>query len=145
MVNKTTPVITHKDITRIDQKSKRTHGWCARIRFHGKMHSKFFADKKNGGENSALLAAITWRDNTRYKLGKPQTDRHVCTMASNSTSVVGVRFKESLQCYEVSWVKPDGRQGRTSVSTIKHGKQGAFKLACKIRNQKEAERFEADW
>ncbi|MCK4790734.1 MAG: AP2 domain-containing protein, partial [Desulfobacteraceae bacterium] len=71
-------------------------------------------------------------------------DRHVCTMSNNSTGVVGVRFKESLQCYEVSWAKPDGHRGRTSVSTIKHGKQGAFKLACTIRNQKETERLEAD-
>jgi hypothetical protein len=144
MISKTNSVIKHEDITRIDQESKRTHGWNVRIRFHGKMQSKFFADEKNGGENSALLAAITWRNSTRDKLGKPQTDRHVVTMSKNPTGVVGVSLSEKLHCYEVSWTNPDGQQGRTSVSIIKHGKQGAFKRACKIRNQKEVERLEAD-
>ncbi|MEN8142257.1 MAG: hypothetical protein ABFQ82_01510 [Thermodesulfobacteriota bacterium] len=39
----------HKDVARIDQESKRTHGWYVRVRFKGKTHSKFFSDKKTGG------------------------------------------------------------------------------------------------
>lgn len=142
MTNKKNTASKHKDIARIDQESKRTYGWYVRVRYKGRQHSKFFADKMNGGKNSALLAAISWRDKTRRKLGKPQTDRHVVTVASNLTGVVGVRLNEKLHRYEVSWVTQDGRQGKTSVSLIKHGKQVAFKRACKIREQKEAERLE---
>jgi hypothetical protein len=65
MTNKRKRVSKHKDISRIDQESKRTHGWYVRVSFQGKEHSKFFSDKKNGGKESALLAAITWRNNTR--------------------------------------------------------------------------------
>ena len=133
----------NKDIARIDQESKRTFGWYVRVRFEGKTHSKFFADKMNGGKNSSLLAAITWRDRTRKKIGKPQTDRMVVTIANNSTGVVGVRLNEKLQRYEVSWVNREGRQGKTSVSIKMHGIKKAFIRACKIRKQKEEIRLAA--
>ena len=131
----------HKDIARIDQESKRSHGWYVRVRYHGKIHSKFFSDKKNGGRNSALLGAITWRDKTRKKIGKPQTDRHIVTQSSTGTGIVGVRLDEKVNCYFISWVSVDGKPGKTSVSIKKHGKAKAFKRACQIRQQKEAERL----
>ena len=58
----------HKDIARIDQESKRTHGWYVRVRFIGKTHSKFFSDKKCGGRYSSLLSAISWRDKIEKKM-----------------------------------------------------------------------------
>jgi len=134
----------HKDIARIDQESKRSHGWYVRVRFNGKNHSKFFSDKKNGGRNSALLAAIAWRDNTREKIGKPHTDKHIVTKSTTNTGVVGVRHDEKMNCYFVSWVTKDGKPGKTSVSIRRHGKVGAFKKARQIREQKEAERLELD-
>lgn len=133
----------HKDVARIDQESKRTFGWYVRVRFKGKTYSKFFSDKKNGGKNSALLSAISWRNSTRDKIGKPQTERHVVTVANNPSGVVGVRLIEKLHRYEVSWVNQEGRQGKTSVSTKKYGKKEAFKRACEIRKKKEAIRLSA--
>jgi hypothetical protein len=41
----------------------------------------------------------------------------------------------------VSWVTSSGRQGKTSVSISKHGKDKAFEMACRIRKEKEAERL----
>jgi len=67
----------HKDIARIDQESKRTHGWYVRVRFLGKTHSKFFSDRKCGGRYSSLLSAISWRDKTEKKLGKVRTNKHI--------------------------------------------------------------------
>ena len=130
-----------KDIARIDQESKRTHGWYVRVRYLGKVHSKFFSDKKNGGKESALLAAISWRNDTEKTIGKIRTDRHVVTVSNTPSGVVGVRLNEKLGRYEVSWVNLDGRQGKTSVSVKKHGKKKAFERACEIRKQKEAERL----
>ncbi|MFN2368287.1 MAG: AP2/ERF family transcription factor, partial [Desulfurivibrionaceae bacterium] len=123
------------------QESKRTHGWYVRVRYLGKTHSKFFSDKKCGGKDSALLSAISWRNDTEKKIGKPRTDRHVVTVSNTPTGVVGVRLNEKLGRYEVSWIKEDGRQGKTSVSVAKHGKKKAFEKACEIRKQKEAERL----
>ena len=131
----------HKDIARIDQEEKRTHGWYVRVRFYGKTHSKFFSDGKCGGRYSSLLAAVAWRDQTEKKLGKIRTDKHIVTVSNTTTGVVGVRLNDKLNRYEVSWVNGDGKQGKTSVSIRKHGKDLAFKRACDIRNQKESQRL----
>ena len=141
MTNKRKRVSKHKDIARIDQPSTRTHGWYARITFQGKVHSKFFSDKKSGGKNSSLLAAISWRDNTRAKIGKPQTDRNVVSVANSSTGIVGITLDKKYNRYSVSWVRPDGNQGKTSVSIKKHGKAAALKLAIQKREEKNNERL----
>ena len=133
----------HKDVARIDQEDKRTHGWYVRVRFQGTTHSKFFSDGKCGGRYSSLLAALTWRDTMEKKIGKIRTDRHLVTVSNTTTGVVGVRFNEKLNRYEVSWVNKVGKQGKTSVSVNKNGKEKAFQIACEIRKVKEAERLSA--
>ncbi|MFA6284748.1 MAG: AP2 domain-containing protein [Desulfurivibrionaceae bacterium] len=133
----------HKDVARIDQEDKRTHGWYVRVRFQGTTHSKFFSDGKCGGRYSSLLAALTWRDAMEKKIGKIRTDKHLVTVSNTTTGVVGVRFNEKLNRYEVSWVNRLGKQGKTSVSVNKNGKERAFQIACEIRKTKEAERLSA--
>ncbi|MEA3547999.1 MAG: AP2/ERF family transcription factor [Thermodesulfobacteriota bacterium] len=131
----------HKDIARIDQETKRTHGWYVRVRYFGKTHSKFFSDGKCGGRYSSLLSALAWRDQIEKKLGKQRTDRHIVTVSNTTTGVVGVRLNDEMNRYEVSWVTPLGKQGKTSVSIKKHGKEKAFSRACEIRQVKEQERL----
>lgn len=131
----------HKDIARIDQDSKKTYGWYVRVRFNGITNSKFFSDLKHGGRASSLLAAIAWRDFKEKKLGKPRTDRHIVSVSNTQTGMVGVRLNEKLNRYDVSWVKLDGKPGKSSVSILKHGKEKAFKIACELRNDKEKERL----
>ena len=131
----------HKDIARIDQETKRTHGWYVRVRYFGKTHSKFFSDGKCGGRYSSLLSALAWRDQIEKKLGKQRTDRHIVTVSNTKTGVVGVRLNDEMNRYEVSWVTPLGKQGKTSVSIKKHGREKAFSRACEIRQVKEQERL----
>ena len=138
---KTKPSKKHKDISRIDHPAKRTFGYYVRVRHLGKIHSKFFADKKNGGKSKSLKAAIFWRNETEIRLGKPRSDRNVVTVSNKLTGVVGVILNDVLNRYEVSWVKPDGKQSKTSVSISKHGRKTAFEKACKIREEKEAARL----
>ncbi len=126
-----------KDIARIDQDSKRTHGWYVRVRFQGTTHAKFFSDKKCGGQYSSLLSAIAWRDTTERQLGKIRTNKHLVTVSNSVTGVVGVRLNDNFNRYEVSWVTAEGKQGKTSVSIRKYGKEGAFVRACSIRQEKE--------
>ncbi len=132
----------HKDIARIDQESKRTHGWYVRVRYLGKTHSKFFSDKKCGGRYSSLLSAIAWRNKKEKEVGKVRTNKHMVTITKSGTGVVGVRLNEKLCRYEVSWVNKLGKQGKTSVSIKKHGKKNALNRACSIRQEKERERLE---
>ena len=132
----------HKDIARIDQESKRTHGWYVRVRFLGKTHSKFFSDRKCGGRYSSLLSAISWRDKTEKKLGKIRTNKHMVTVSNSSTGVVGVRLNEKLNRYEVSWVTHQGKQGKNSTFPMVVGPEAAFSRACVIRSEKEKSRLE---
>jgi hypothetical protein len=134
----------HKDIARIDQESKRTHGWYVRVRYFGKTHSKFFSDGKCGGRYSSLLAALGWRDEIEKRIGKIRTNKHIVTVSNTTTGVVGVRLNDILNRYEVSWVNKDGKQGKTSVSIKRHGKSKAFKRACDIRKDKESARLAVD-
>jgi hypothetical protein len=53
-----------RGISRIDQPSKRTHGWFVRVGYHerkdgsyGPRHTKFFGDAGHGGKKKALSAA----------------------------------------------------------------------------------------
>ena len=132
----------HKDIARIDQESKRTFGWYVRVRFVGKIYSKFFSDRKWGGRNSSLLSAISWRDQTEKKIGKTRTNKHIVTVSNSKTGVVGVRLNEKLNRFEVSWVTHLGKQGKTSVSINKHGKKVALAKAIALRQEKEKTRLE---
>jgi len=131
----------HKDIARIDQEEKRTHGWYVRVRYMGKTHSKFFSDRKCGGRYSSLLSALAWRDKKEADLGKVRTDKQIVTVSNSKTGVVGVRLNEKLNRYEVSWVTATGKQGKTSVSIRKHGQEKAFALACKVRKARETARL----
>ena len=133
----------HKDIARIDQESKCSHGWYVRVRFQGETKSKFFSDKKYGGREKALALAVEWRNNTEKKIGKIRTDKHLVTVSNSGTGVVGVRLNEEYNRYEVSWVNAEGKQGKTSISIRKHGKETAFIKACSIRHEKEMERLES--
>lgn len=126
-----------KDISRLNQLSKRTFGWYVRVRYLGQTHAKFFSDNKYGGRPSARLAALAWRDETEKRIGKPRTDRHIVTVSNTQTGVVGVRLNEKLNRYEVSWVTFAGRQGKTSVSVRKYGKKEALQRAIGIRKEKE--------
>lgn len=139
--NKKSLLEKHKDIARIDQDEKRTHGWYVRVRFCGRTYSKFFSDRKCGGRYSSLLSALAWRDKTEVELGKLRTDKHIVTVSNSKTGVVGVRLNEKMSRYEVSWVTANGRQGKTSVSIAKHGNEKAFAMACQVRKKKEAERL----
>ena len=64
-----------KSISRIDQETRNTHGWYVRVSFFGKTFTKLFSDKKCGGKDISLKAAITWRDEVESRIGKPRTDK----------------------------------------------------------------------
>ena len=133
-----------KSISRIDQETRNTHGWYVRVSFFGKTFTKLFSDKKCGGKDISLKAAITWRDEVESRIGKPRTDKPIVTVSKTSTGVVGVNHDDSRNRYLVTWMKSNGKPGRTTVSIKKHGQKVAFARACKIREEKEAERLAAE-
>ena len=131
----------HKGISRIEQDTKSTYGWYARVRFKGNTFSKLFSDKICGGKHSCLLLAIEWRNKIEKKLGIIRTDKHMVTLSSSGTGVVGVRLNVKKNHYHVTCVNAQGKQFKTSVSIAKYGKKEAFLKACAIRREKENARL----
>lgn len=134
--------IRHKNITRIDHPTKRTHGYFVRIQWKGERRMKFFSDGVYGDRLSALDAALAWRNATESELGKPRTDRVVVGTVRSSTGVPGVRLRKegNTSYYEATWVTTVGKQGRTRYSIEKHGAKKALQLARKARQLREKER-----
>ena len=57
---------------------------------------------------SALEAAIAWRNHTEKELGKLRTDKHHVTVARSNTGVLGIEFNEKLNRYDVRWTDSKG-------------------------------------
>ena len=133
----------HKNVTRVDQPSKNTHGFNVRIQWKGQLHTKFFSDNVCGDRLSALHDAIQWRDATEKSIGKPHTTRQVIGLSSrNKTGVIGVRRRKrgNTEVYEATWITDEGKVGRTTYSIARHGERKAFKLAVKARTEHESKR-----
>lgn len=143
----------HKDISRIDQELKHTHGWYVRVRFGGNTRSKFFSDDTNGGRDIALDKAVQFRNKTEQEMGKPRTDQVVVISSHRSnTGVIGVqrRTKKYVgktgdtfvnEVFEVTWQAGREIKGKTSVSINKYGEAEAFRRACAIRRKKEQQMY----
>ncbi len=124
-----------KNITRM--KYKPPYGWVARFHYDKKAYQKFFNDSKYGGENLALLAAVSWLKDTKQKLGIPDTSLSIVGSSRSNTGVRGVSFSEKSNRYFASWTDAKGKLSTVSFSVKKHGKEKAFKLACAKRKEGE--------
>ncbi len=130
----------YKDISRIDNPRRKTHGWYVRVRFKGQAYSKFFSDVVHKGEVRALNMAVRYRNQLEREIGKPRTDRIVMAgHARSGTGVLGVQriTKGTGPAYEVTWSPRPNLIHRTSVSIRKYGEVEAFARACRLRQQKE--------
>ncbi|MBC8318421.1 MAG: AP2 domain-containing protein [Desulfobulbaceae bacterium] len=134
----------HKHISRDENKNRTSYGWYCRVTYQKKLHRKYFADKKFGGKEQALKAAISWRNAKEQELGIPRTDRLLYTKSRSNTGVTGVILAEKYNRYDVIWSNAEGKCCKTSVAIKKHGKKKAFEIACKIREEKNAIRLKSE-
>ncbi len=125
----------YRNITRMEKKKYYhcSNSWFVRIRWKNKSYRKSFADSKCGGKMSALLAALTWRNKIKTKIGMPIVDFLVKGISNSSTNVIGV-FEEEHR-FVVFWTDYYGRRSATSYSKLKYGREKAFKLAIKKRTK----------
>ncbi|HEX8473225.1 MAG TPA: hypothetical protein VF666_04275 [Pyrinomonadaceae bacterium] len=143
----------HKNISRIDQPERNTHGWYVRVTFDGARRVKFFSDASCGGKEKALEKAVSFRNQSEKELGKPRTDRLVIARnPRNRSGITGVQRKTKVvktedgerltrNVYEVTWNPEPGRLARTWVSIDEYGEEAAFRRACAIRREKEREMY----
>lgn len=134
-----------KSISRIDQPEKNNHGFYVRVSFRGQQHRKFFNDKKYGGQEGALEAAIKYRNQLERELGKPRTDRMV--LAPKDKKMAGVRRLRKprrmngkvyyTDLYEVQWCPEPGKVERKCFYVGPLGEREARRRAYELRRTME--------
>jgi hypothetical protein len=132
-------------ICRIDQPSKRTHGFFVRIQRKGKIHSAFFPDFTNGGRKAALAAAQQHYRKLKSKLGPPpQADRRAWAKMrrrKSASGIIGVRKvlrpgkRKAGDYWMASWSPEPGVIQRMSFSIRKYGARDAKQLAIMARRK----------
>lgn len=137
----------HKGISRIDNTN--THGWFVRIYRNDVIYSKLFSDSRYNGSESALHAALSYRDEFENLLDlKDRVPRRnnrkpvVSQNRRNKTGVVGVCHRKRklpsgkiAECYSVTWAPEPNVQKCTSFSISKYGKREAFRRAKALREK----------
>ncbi|MEM1053916.1 MAG: AP2 domain-containing protein [Bacteroidota bacterium] len=127
--------ITRIDIEPSEAHPRRhpTHGWQVRARREGKRLSKFFADAKHGGSESALSAAKAYRDHLLSDMpDSPQKPRK----AWSNTGVVGLSVREKNEgskprlYVQLNWIDATGKRRAASFSVEKWGLRRALWNGC---------------
>lgn len=132
-------------ICRIDQASRRTHGFFVRIQRKGKIHSAFFSDLAHGGRKAALAAAQGYHQEMQSKLGPPP---HVYRRAwaqirrrQSASGIIGVRKVlrvrkgKAYDYWMASWSPEPHVVQRMSFSIAKYGAREAKQLAVMARRR----------
>ncbi len=129
----------HRNITRVDYEKRNEHGWSVRVTYAGRSLSRFLADAKYGGRQSALDEALRERERMEKELGRPHTDRRVVGLHPRNTSgVVGIG--RDGKSWRVHWQDEVGRK-RTRFFPFGEDEQAALKRAAGFRRRKERELY----
>ena len=136
----------YENVFRID--TGRTHGWQVRVQRRGHQHTRFFPDRRLGGADAALHAAVTYRDGLIRRLPGPldrtkhlhaEPAREAMRAAVTRTGVTGIGFTmkkysrrtdDRRPYINVYWNERNGRPRSGSYSILKHGLHDALKMAC---------------
>ncbi|MFZ0389883.1 MAG: AP2 domain-containing protein [Calditrichia bacterium] len=144
-------VFSSKGISRIEQPEKFTFGWYVRVRYKGKVKSKFFSDKKHGDRAKAFMKARSFYKQQMKKVlgkiaGEPVDhvpDTVIVTQhKSNNTGIVGIqKIKRKrktggwYKAYRVAW-KENGKVKTKFFSVEKYGEKEAFQLARNLKTER---------
>lgn len=134
-----------KGISRID--SGNTHGWFVRVYEHGKVRSKFFADKKNGSREIALEEAKNFKlihdefPNARRPFyARAQKNGMVRNAPGVSRSFYVNRKGERIYYWAAFWAPgPGQRKYKRFYDHRCGGEKPALEDAMEFRKEKELE------
>jgi len=130
-------------ITRIDQPSRRTHGFFVRLCRLGKTYSAFFSDKKFGGQERALAVSKKYYLKLKKLLGVPpkqsrrfwaETVRRRGKSGIHGVRRVINRHPGGVSKYWVAAWSPElGVHRKKQFSIRKFGEEKAKALALRAR------------
>jgi hypothetical protein len=130
-------------ICRIDQPEKYNHGFYVRVHCRGKIHSRFFADKKYGGRSLAFAAAQVFYQKllAKYALMRPMSRRLWAQIRrrKGSSGIVGVqrvvtkKSGDKRIIWRATWSPRRGVVRRKEFAARKYGDRKARALAIQAR------------
>ena len=132
-------------ISRIEQSEKDHFGYYVRVTRDGIQYSKFFADKKYGGKNGAMAAAVELDTALREEL--PLQSQAGRKTIRNTSGHVGVsrtkstRKGHTYEYWQACWGSGESRKS-TKFSIKKYGTRQAKRLAIEARKAWEQEALE---
>ena len=92
--------LSEDNIKRIDRNAgdgtSAAHGFQVSIQRQGTVHTRFFADRLNGGTSEALTAARSYRDELMVQLPPPISPVAREFPAKSNTGVRGLSFRERI-------------------------------------------------
>lgn len=121
------------------------HGWIVFWTKDGnwsqKRHTKYFADKKNGGKGKALKKAKEFRDKKYEELGLSKLLKKRISVVKyhshNNSGIIGVGVKREGNAK--AWYASGSKKNLSwsvSFNIKKYGEKQAFLMACKVRYKK---------
>lgn len=130
-------------ISRIDQPSKKNHGFYVRITHRGKCVAKYFPDKKSGGKTKALKLAREFRDALLKKMPKAKREaaarKRRKIPQSGTTGVTHVVSKatggKSYDYWQAAWQDKQGKRRTAKFSISRYGTKKALTMAKNARRE----------
>ena len=128
-------------ISRIDQPSKKNHGYYVRITLRGKSIAKYFPDKKSGGKTKALKLAREHRDGLLKKMPKAKREaaarKRRKIPQSGTTGVTHVVSNatggKSYDYWQAAWQDSSGKRRTAKFSISRYGSRKALTMAKSAR------------
>lgn len=136
-----------RNIKRMDDPSRSTHGWLVRVQRHHRIAIKLFSDGVWGGKRKALAAARDWRDLQTQPLAEYSQKlwRRNGLRRNNRSGVVGAaRYERKPDAgkkasggafWMASWVDEHGASRKRKFSVSRWGERGAKRMAIEEREQ----------
>lgn len=144
--NFTLPMNDLPNIQRVDDDSRRTHAWIARVQRNNRIVAKMFSDCVYGGKSKAKKAATDYRKKllSEVPLVEHQIWRRNILRRNNSSGIPGVGRYERVAnprtgrkeaFWLASWIDEHGASRKRKFSVMCHGEDQAKQFAIEERNR----------
>lgn len=137
-----------RNIRRMDDASRRTHGWLVQVQRHNQIAIKMFSDSVWGGKRKALALARAWRDEHTQPLAEQAHAlwRRNRLRSNNRSGLVGVaRYERKADAHGhktggpaywlAFWTDANGTSRKRKFSVKRWGERGAKQNAIEARAQ----------
>ena len=141
----------HRNITRVDNDTNRTHRWLVTVQRRGEILVRSFADGIYGGKKQALAAAVAYRNLLLAHYS--QLEHRVWVRSrlrkNNTSGIPGVGRYEVLvnprngrrdAFWQAAWVNEQGLSRKRKFAVSRYGERLAKRLAIAEREQSEEDR-----